>query len=300
MKTWHRDTAVDIQPGMAVDQQLKTAGLDWQVNLSPVFYGDEKQHKAPVIAAYRSDNNAFFDIYTKRKPWQNAEIVETFNRFCDGANLPISYLGNLDGGRILYAAAKLPEMIAPAQSVGDLTEGYLLLEDSHLNGRGLSISIYANRLVCTNGMKRPVRLGQKIISHVGQFNPSRVHGILTAARETLQQEQKQMTDLATVTIDKAEATLQLIAAFGEAGKPVHEQPRIVQTCLKLFNGAGMGSGELSAFNTAYGLLQSVTEYYNHHAVKRGTTAQQFQSLLCGSRAQQMQRFERQVVRCYLS
>lgn len=300
MKAWHRDTAVDIQPGMTVDQQLQAAGLDWQVNLSPVFYGDQKQHKAPVFAAYRSDNNAFFDIYTKRKPWQNAEIVEVFNRFCDGAELPISHLGKLDGGRVLYAAAKLPEMIAPAQAVGDLTEGYLLLEDSHKNGTGLSISLYANRLICTNGMKRPVRLGQKIISHIGKFNPDRIQNILEAARETLQQEKVQMTELAAVSIDKAEATLQLIAAFGEVGKPVHGQPRIVQTCLKLFNGAGQGSGELSAFNTAYGLLHSVTEYYNHHAVRRGSSAQQFQSLLCGSRAQQMQRFERQVVGCYLS
>jgi len=300
MNTWHRGTAKELEPGMTVDQQLKEVGLDWEVTLSPVFYGPEREFKAPVFAAYRSDNNVFFDIYTKRKPWQNAEIVETFHRFCDEANLPMTHLGSLDGGRMLYAAAKLPEMIAPAQAVGDLTEGYLLLEDSHLNGKGLSVSMYANRLICTNGMKRPVRLGQKIISHVGQFNPDRIQNILEAARNTLHQEQEQMTELAAVSIDRAEATMQLIAAFGEAGKPVEEQPRIVQTCLRLFNGMGKGSNELSAFNTAYGLLHSVTEYYNHHAIRRGTTAQQFQSLLSGSRAQQMQKFERQVVSCYLA
>jgi phage/plasmid-like protein (TIGR03299 family) len=298
--TWHRGTAQEITPGMAVDQQLIAAGLDWEVKLSPVFYGQGGEHKAPVFAAYRGDNNVFFDIYTKRKPWQNAEIVETFNRFCDGANLPMTHLGCLDGGRMLYAAAKLPEIIAPAQAVGDLTEGYLLLEDSHLNGRGLSISIYANRLICTNGMKRPVRVGQRIIAHVGQFNPDRIATILEAAHITLHQEQEQMTQLASVAIDKAEATMQLIAAFGEPGQPIDQQPKIVQTCLKLFNGMGKGSNELSAYNTAYGLLHSVTEYYNHHAVKRGTMAQQFQSILSGNRAKQMQKFERQVVSCYLS
>ena len=241
MTTWHRGTAQEITPGSTVEQQLQSAGLDWEVKLSPVFYGPEREHKAPIFAAYRGDNNVFFDTYTTRKPWQNAEIVETFNRFCDDANLPMTHLGSLDGGRMLYAAAKLPEMIAPAQAVGDLTEGYLLLEDSHLNGRGLSVSLYANRLVCTNGMKRPVRTGQRIISHVGSFNPDRIETILEAARATLHQEKEQMTELAAVCIDKAEATMQLIAAFGEPGQPVEEQPRIVQTCLKLFNGMGKGS-----------------------------------------------------------
>jgi phage/plasmid-like protein (TIGR03299 family) len=300
MTTWHRGTAQEIIPGSTVEQQLQSAGLDWEVKLSPVFYGPEREHEAPVFAAYRGDNNVFFDIYTTRKPWQNAEIVETFNRFCDDADLPMTHLGSLDGGRMLYAAAKLPEMIAPAQAVGDLTEGYLLLEDSHLNGKGLSVSLYANRLICTNGMKIPVRTGQRIIAHVGRFNPGRIETILEAARATLHQEKEQMTGLAAVGIDKAEATMQLIAAFGEPGKPVEEQPRIVQTCLKLFNGMGKGSSELSAYNTAYGLLHSVTEYYNHHAVKRGTMAQQFQSILSGNRAKQMQKFERQVVSCYLS
>lgn len=299
MVTWHRGTAINIQPGTTVQQQLESAGLDWEVKLSPVFYGAEKEHKAPVFAAHRSDTNAFLDIYAKRKPWQNAEIVETFNRFCDEAELPMTHLGSLEGGRMLYAAAKLPEMIAPAQAVGDLTEGYLLLEDSHLNGKGLSVSIYANRLVCTNGMKRPVRVGQQVIAHVGSFNPERIAIILDAARATLQQEQEQMTQLAGTGIDQSEAAMQLIAAFGEPGKPIDEQPRIVQTCLKLFGGLAKGATELSAYNTAYGLLHSVTEYYNHHAVKRGSVAQQFQSILSGSRAQQMQRFERQLVGCYL-
>jgi phage/plasmid-like protein (TIGR03299 family) len=299
MTTWHRGAAQEIIPGSTVEQQLQAAGLDWEVKLSPVFYGPERQHKAPIFAAYRGDNNVFFDTYTTRKPWQNAEIVETFNRFCDDANLPMTHLGSLDGGRMLYAAAKMPEMIAPAQAVGDLTEGYLLLEDSHLNGRGLSVSIYANRLICTNGMKIPVRAGQRIIAHVGSFNPGRIETILESARATLHEEKETMSNLAAVGIDKAEATMQLIAAFGEPGQPVEEQPRIVQTCLKLFNGMGKGSNELSAYNTAYGLLHSVTEYYNHHAVKRGTMAQQFQSILSGNRAKQMQKFERQVVSCYL-
>lgn len=317
--SWHRGTATLIQPGMTVEDQLRAAALDWEVKLSSIFYGPEKEHKAPVFAAYRSDNNAFFDIYTRRKPWQNTQIVETFNRFCDGANLPITHLGSLEGGKTVYAAARLPQEIAPTQARRDVTEAYLMLEESHANGHGLQVWLYLNRLICTNGMRRPVRNAQdvtdliegraltgrsikdrlKVIAHVGEFNSDRIESILQAAITTVELEQEVTTQLAATAVDKAEATLQLIAAFGEPGQPVEAQPQIVQTCLRLFNGMGKGSNELSAYNTAYGLLHSVTEYYNHHATKRGTTAQQFQSILSGNRAKQMQRFERQLVSCYL-
>jgi len=225
--------------------------------------------------------------------------VEAFNRFCDQADLPMTHLGALEEGRMLYAAAQLPEMIAPAQSLNDLTQGYLLLEDSHANGHGLRVSIYANRLVCLNGMKIPVRVGTQIIAHLGEFNSDRVERILAAARTTLIQEKQQMTELADVSISKAEAAMQLIKAFGDPQLPVDEQPRMVKTALRLFDGGGKGSTELSAYNTAYGLLQSVTEYFNHHAVKRGSVAEQFHSVLSGSRANNMQKFQRQVVGCYL-
>lgn len=324
MTTWHRGTATEIKPGMTVDEQLNQAGLNWSVELSPVQYqSDGKTYQTTLQAAHRSDTKAFLDIYSKRKPWQNAEIIETFNRFCDDASLPMTHLGSLDGGKIIYAAAKLPQTIAPQQSPNDKTEGYLILEDAHTNGHGLQVWLYLNRLICTNGMRRPVRNAQdvtallegraktrdihgnsikermQVIAHVGAFNGDRVESILRGAIATLKAEEVTATELASTSIDQAEATLQLIAAFGEPGKPVEDQPRVVQACLRLFDGMAKGASELSAYNTAYGLLHSVTEYYNHHAIKRGTVAQQFQSVLSGSRAQQMQKFERQLVSCYL-
>lgn len=324
MTTWHRGTATEITPGMSVQEQLDHAGLNWSVELSPVQYqADGETYQTALQVAYRSDTKDFLDIYSKRKPWQNAEIIETFNRFCDSASLPMTHLGNLDGGKIIYAAAKLPETIAPQQSPNDKTEGYLILEDAHTNGHGLQVWLYLNRLVCTNGMRRPVRSrqdvtdllegkvktrdrngnstksGLQVIAHVGAFNPDRIESILQSAIATLKAEEETATQLAATSVDQAEAAMQLIAAFGEPGKPVDQQPRVVQTALRLFDGRAKGSSELSAYKTAYGLLHSVTEYFNHHAVRRGTSAQQFQSVLSGSRAQQMQKFERQLVSCYL-
>jgi len=300
-QAWHRGTAIEVEPGSTVQEQLDLAGLNWEVKLSPTMYAanGEIQVVPGLFSAHRSDTGAFIDTYAKREPWQNADIVGAFNSFCEEADLPMTHLGSLDGGNEIYAAAKLPETIAPSRSVGDLTELFLLLEDGHKNGTGLNVSVYANRLICTNGMKKPVRVSKRGISHVKAFNSARIQGVIAAAHSFIQSKQEEVDRLADVNIDKAEAALQLIAAFGDPKQPVHNQPSIVKTCLRLFGGAGKGSNELSSYNTAYGLLQSVTEYYNHHAKKRGTLEQQFQSVLSGGRANHMQKFERQVVSCYL-
>lgn len=299
-KTWHRGTAVELAPGMTVEEQLSKTDLNWQVELGPVYYGTG-EHKRAVPgqqAAYRSDNEMFISFYTRRKPWQNKEIVETFNRFCDQAELPMTHLGSLDKGRVLYAAAQLPEMQGPMKEKGDVTEGYLILQDSHINGKGLTVSIYANRLVCTNGMVRHVKLRQKTIAHVGKFDSGYIRELLAAARTTFTTEQERVNQLSSVTIDKAEAALQLIAAFGDPSEPVEKQPQIVRTCMRLFDGRAKGSEMLSTYSTAYGLLNAVTEFYNHHQARRGGLAGEFQSVLAGARAKNMAKFEKQLVSCY--
>lgn len=296
---WHRGTATAVDD-MSLDQQLQAAGLDWEVITSGFRYGDRYQFRqTDTKVAFRSDNGAFIDTYTDRKPWQNREIIDHFHQFCDGSDLTVSHIGSLQEGKLIYAAAKLP-VVTDVAACGDVTEYWLLLKDSHLNGKGLQVSLYANRMICTNGLHEAIRQGNQTIAHLGAFNTERITGVLEAALATVRQKEVTYNQLAQTAITVEEATLQLIAAFGEMGKPVAEQPKLIQTALRLFQGSAKGSDYLSAYNTAYGLLQAVTEHYNWHAPARGTTQTQFQSVLGGSRGQKMQQFERQLVGVYLN
>lgn len=299
--SWHKNSAVEITPDMTISEQLQAARLDWDVELSETYYKvDGEIFKAPVQTAFRTTDNAFIDHYRTRKPWQNYDIVKVFNSFCEQAHLQLTHLGFLQDTWSLFAAAPLPELMAPAQEKNDLTKGYLLLEDSHQNRRGLKVSLFANRLICTNGQKIPIRLGQTILSHVGQFNQAKVERILNAARNAATERTQLMTDLASVNIEYAEAMAHLIKSFGTPGIPLEEQPRVVRTALRLFNGdLDNKQNFLSTYNTAWGLLQSVTEYYNHHAIEKGSASSQFTSLLNGSRASQMTKFEKQLVSVHI-
>ena len=294
-----RGTSVSVQ-GLSVEEQLKATGLNWIVKLSPVEYttSDERKRAGKHQVAYRSDTGELLDIYKNRQPWQNHEVVEAFNAFADNAGLKLDRLGSLKDGLHIYAISKLPVELCPKGEHEDRTEAYLMLEDSHANGCGMTAALYENRLVCTNGMRKKVKTTLRFIPHTSAFDKSKVANIFDAAMVALKDRQKEIDTLAEKAIDQAEATLQLIAAFGDPKKAVEDQPSIVQSCLALFNGAAKGSEMLSAYNTAYGLLHSVTEYYNHHCGYSRGPENEFQSIISGSRAKAMDKFQKQLVSVY--
>jgi hypothetical protein len=69
-----------------------------------------------------------------------------------------------------------------------------------------------------------------------------------------------------------------------------DESRVVQTCLEMFsNGSFIGGNLQSFYNTAWGLLNTVTEYYNHHLVSKNANTQ-INSLWLGNKAQSQLNF----------
>jgi phage/plasmid-like protein (TIGR03299 family) len=298
MRTWYRNLGTPVTSDMNIDDQLIATGLDWTVELSPIRYGDDCSTDE-YLAAYRSDTQQVLSVYGKwRKPFQNRQILETFHSFCEKNDLQIDRIGCLKSGKELFAFTKLPIEIDVKQ-VGDITETHLMITESHKCGRGLQIDLYFNRLVCTNGMTRSVRHRQQVINHVSAYNSDRITGILTRALATVKDYENISNRLADVTLTRPEAELHLIKAFGDPAKTINEQPKIVQTCLKLFLGERKGSDLLSAYSTAYGLLESVKEYINWHSPVRGSLETAFSSLCYGNRKQKQDAFLQQLVSVHL-
>jgi phage/plasmid-like protein (TIGR03299 family) len=295
MNDFTRGTSVLVS-GLSVEEQLQAADLNWTVELEPVSYsrGTTKE----FYVAYRSDTGAVLDIYKHRHPWQNDEVLEAFNAFAENANIELQRVGSLKEGKRIYAIAKLPVDLCPKGELEDRTEVYLMLEDSHENGKGMTAALWENRLVCTNGMRTKVNLTSRVIPHTSAFNREKVANVVTAAIDTINERQQVIDTLAETAITKAEAMMNLVKAFGNPNEAIDDQPQMVRTCLRLFDGEAKGSEYLSAYNTAYGLLQSVTEYFNHHCGYSRGLEHEFQSILDGSRAKAMKAFQSQMVSVY--
>ena len=88
-----------------------------------------------------------------------------------------------------------------------------------------------------------------------------------------------------------------LLGFGDSDKAVSEQPEIVQTCLRLFQSDAIGGDLLTSYHTAYGLLNSVTEYFNHHSTVK-SNENRFSSLLTGSMGKVQNKFQSQLVKAF--
>lgn len=290
-RNFHRNTLTNIS-GLSFDEQLKKAGLDWKVELSRLQYGRNGEFIEPgkVSVAYRADNGHFIDVYRNRRPWQNEEILGRFWEFCTGADLEIEHLGYLRGQ--VVAMAKLPD-----SDMTDPTENRIVLHDSHSNGKGLRIALFRNRIVCTNAWRSAIEGSTRTVKHVGEFKPDVISATLQSAINTIDTIDQREKRLATTPLTDDRAMTMLIAAFGDPSKGIQEQPPVVQDVMNLYKGDATGSELGTMFNTAYGLLQSVTEYYNWQT-KGCSNAAGFASVLAGTRNQKMNQFTNQMVSVY--
>lgn len=297
--SWTRGIGSEVSPNMSLEKQLELAGLNWEVATSPISYGCDFQHNTIDgeyrKAIYRSDTGMLLDVGGKQwRPFQNRDIVSAFHNFCEKAGLQMNHLGSLEDGRTIFASANLPSEINVRQ-VGDIVRARVILINYHKVGFGLSIRLQMERLVCLNGMAQPVRIGNRVVTHVGNFDSTKIVQILEGCQQNFADFGRDAEKLAAKSMSMEEAHLILIKEFGDPSKGLHEQPAIVQTCLRLFDGGGRGSDMLSSYNTAWGLLNSITEFYNHHSQIRGGTATHLNSLLLGSKAQKQLSFQQRLL-----
>lgn len=297
IRQWHRNIGAAITPTMTLSEQLEAAGLNWTVERSPYRYGESFQHQDDTFEiAYRSDTAMVLDRHgPRRNVFQNRQIVEAFHDFCasSGDGLTIERLGCLAGGKSLFATAKLDHEIDVAK-VGDRVETRILLKESHISGVALQVRVYFNRLVCTNGMTRLVKLGGRTLNHMKEFDARTVREYLEAAYSQTEKYEQTLNQLAGITISRPEAKMQLVKAFGDETLSWEEQPRAVRVCFELFGGRGAGSEMLSAYDTLFGLTEAVKEYHNW-SMKGSVSERAFGSLCFGARGRAQDQFLKQAV-----
>lgn len=300
-RQWHRNIGITVTPEMSLDEQLEAAGLAWTVEQSPYRYGACFQFKDDKnTIAHRSDTGKVLSYFgPRRKAFQNKQIVEAFHDFCasSGDGLQIERLGCLNGGKSLFATAYLKHKI-DVKHVGDILETRLLLTEHHVSGRALQIRLFFNRLVCTNGQTRLVKVKGRTLNHMREFDAQSVRDYLEAAYVGVEQYEQTLNQLAEVTIADSEARMHLIKAFGDVDLDWESQPRPVRVCFELFKGEGAGSEKLSAYQTLFGLREAVSEYQNWHS-KGSYGERAFNSLCHGSRSQKQDAFTKQLVGVHL-
>ena len=272
---WH-GLGAQLEPGMDQATWIYKAGLDWRVDHSSVRYtdmdGDQRVLKDRDVL-FRSDTGTALAVVSKRyHPVQPAEVVEFFEDLVSLAGFTLETAGALAGGRRIWALAKTNYEANIAGQ--DLLKGYLLLATSYDGTFATTASLTDVRVVCQNTLRLSQAISERSkdgvvrVPHLRQFDAAAVKrelGVLDNQWEAHTTQVQRLTRTA-VTSDTAQAYFaSLFPAQDEAVK----QSGIPDAVMQLFNGQGLGAELDTAKGTAWGLVNAVTEYVDHHRRSRG-------------------------------
>lgn len=273
-KPWH-----GLGNQLSADQPLEVwaqqAGMDWQIQSAEVRYisdmdGLESEQIYPdQKVLYRSDTNAPLSVVSSRyQVVQPREILEFYRDLIDVGGYKMETAGVLKEGKKLWALAKTGHSITLKGK--DTVDGYLLLATACDGTLATTAQFTSVRVVCNNTLAIALNdvVGVVKVGHRSQFDARAVKqklGIATSSWTGFMDRIKALSEC-KLTDRTAESFLKDVLAIKAANSPVATptSDRAVKGVLDLYSGAGLGSQWNTSKGTAWGLLNSVTEYVDHH------------------------------------
>lgn len=288
---WH-GLGNKLEAGATIEQWLTAAGMDWRIKRAMVRY-PVSADGADDTATYRtmadrhvllrSDNgNPLGIVSDGYKPVQPKQVLEFFRDLTEAAGFQLETAGTLFGGKRMWGLASIGAE-ARIASPSDKVRGFLLLCTA-CDGSMVTEGRYTTvRVVCNNtlGAARGEGAASVKVSHRTVFDADSVKrdmGI-EAAQSRFNDTIEHMRRLADTRVDDTVAMMATADLFvpnfrtmdkAEQVKALSRNGGVVADIGKLaLDGKAIGSELDGVKGTAWGWLNAVTEYVDHHAHTRG-------------------------------
>ena len=266
-RPWH-GLGQSVSDGASIEQWLQEARMEWEIKQSPVHFMNGSLHTFPQHQVlYRSDSNAPLSVVSDRyKVVQPREMLEFFRSLVENEGFTIETVGSLKGGRRIWALAETH--IADEVGSGDKIKAYLLLITSCDGSLATTAKFVSTRVVCWN--TQGVALGENglevKVRHNTVFDPNVVKGKMgLIGRKAFGDFMENMRGLSKAKISMLDAG-RIIGSLlpTPAGEKSVEEGKGFKTIMGLFQGNALGHSLPGVSGTAWGLLNAVTEYTDHH------------------------------------
>ena len=275
---WH-GLGQEINPDATIEEWQVQAGMDWEVLSAPVRYEahiQKEQFQLQEFAGqnvlYRSDTQAPLSVVSNRyHPVQPRDVLEFFRELVDMAGFKIQVAGTLAGGKRMWAIAETGTMGEVVKN--DTVGGFLLLSTSCDRTLATTARFTSIRVVCNNTLQMAMQDKRHLVSlsHLSKFDPQEMQMRLAGAVSTFGSfmEMAKVLQKQKMSIPQAKQFLEkLLAPWNQVKREEHklEDNRQYKKIIALFDEEAKGI-ELVG-NTKWGMLNAVTEYYDHHAQSR--------------------------------
>ena len=265
---------------LAVDAPIETwaqaAHMEWSILATPALFSPEGTDAAPVPGRqvlYRSDSHAPLSVVSDRyQVVQPTAVLAFFRDLTEQMGFSLETAGVLQGGKRFWAMARTG---ADAEVTdGDKVAPYLLLATSCDGTMSTTARMTTIRVVCANtlAVSADHASSQFTYVHSSAFDEKtckRDLGLLHA-QESFSAFIEKSRKLSAIKISfaQAEDIARRALLIGDPEKKHSGLDKV----MSLFTGGAKGAD--MAGQTAWGLLNAVTEYVDHHGRNRTKESRQ--------------------------
>lgn len=272
---WH-GLGNPLAPNQPLEVWAQQAGLDFSIESAEVRYVSGATAGLGAIHAfpeqkvlYRSDTKAPLSVVSSRyQVVQPAEILEFYRDLTEVGGFELETAGVLKEGKKIWALARTGQSVSLKGR--DKVNGYLLLATACDGTLATTAQFTSVRVVCNNTLA--IALGDSTgavkVPHRSQFDASAVKrqlGIAISSWDGFMARMKALSER-KVTPASAEGYFQRVLTYpvgGTSGSAPTTNDSAIKTVMSLYTGHGKGALLPSASGTAWGLLNSVTEFVDH-------------------------------------
>ncbi|WP_186157095.1 DUF932 domain-containing protein [Burkholderia gladioli] len=274
---WH-GLGNQLAPKQPIEVWAKQAGMDWQIESADVRYvsGSAGTNLGSIHAfpeqkvLYRSDNKMPLSVVSSRyQVVQPRDVLEFYRDLTEVGGYELETAGVLKDGKKLWALARTGQSVALKGK--DTVNGYLLLATACDGTLATTAQFTSVRVVCNNTLS--IALGDSSgaikVPHRSQFDAQAVKrqlGIAISSWDGFMARMKALSEC-KVNDTAAETFFRRVLTYPVGSGqlvPAATNDSAIKAVQVLYAGKGMGATLASASGTAWGLVNSITEFVDHH------------------------------------
>lgn len=293
-KPWH-GLGKAVKGLQTAEEAIIKAGLDWEVELLPVYIQNGKYIEIPDRKAVsrKTDHRVYNVVGNRYAPIQNKEAFNFFDAVVGTGKACYETAGSLGQGKRIWILANIKGSLDVA---GEEIKRYLVLTNSHDGTLACQMFWTPIRVVCWNTLQSAVSSADttRFYSRHTTNALKRIEAaqeILGLANNFYNEWHEQAKLLASRTLPKYEMPKLLAASFGlknvdEVIAPYtkREMERVEEL---VYVGRGQNNPKIQG--TAWQAFNGIAEYADYNKPYRGEKGARFKGVMFGSGASMKRR-----------
>lgn len=265
--------------GATVEEWQKAANMDYKIQRARIRYATSHLQVNTLasdlhavddkVVLFRNDTGAALSVVSDSyKVVQPAEVLELFREWAAAGGVTIESAGVLFGGKRYFATAKLSETMC-LDGTQDKMVLYALFSTSADGSLASEVRLVTVRVVCNNTLRLALNTGAAYrVTHRSVFSIETAKSVIEAANSEFSSFMDTARALAKMKMEQDIAEAMTVKLLEKASEEVARESAAFIKIMALFNGDAKGSEFDTARETAWGWLNAVTEYADHHVRAR--------------------------------